>query len=68
MTDDTQLPATTTTSTAVQEYAGSESHWAQRPRQRQDITVALLPLALVVVTILVFAMALWTLAASAPAL
>ncbi len=63
MTDEAQLPATTA-STEVAEYVGSESHWAQRPRQRQDITVALLPVALVIFVVVVFGVALWTLAAT----
>ena len=61
---ETALETTPAGSTALEPYVGSESHWAQRPRQRQNWTVSLLPLALVGFVILVLGIALWTLAAA----
>ena len=65
---DSNLPVTTDQpaapalpAVAADPYAGGESHWAQRPRQRQNIATGLFPLALGVLLLLFFGLAFWTL-------
>lgn len=69
--DEPAVPATvagaSVPATVADEYAGGESHWAQRPRQRQNIATGVFPMALAALLLVFFVLAFWTLASGAGA-